>query len=130
MGEEDFMKIHAALFATATDDEGDVAKDDDAAEIYTQYEEDEDDHEYDDWIENTYWMGDETQVFKEMIDKLSEAISKLEQAVDYMEDDEHRYYPEEYRHLSSLIGGIEAIVSPVSIIARNIEETAGEYSTW
>lgn len=142
MGEEDFMKIHAALFATATDDEGDVAKDDDDAEIYTHDDEDyydedeyEDDHEYDDWIENTYYLGeeeDEYQSIKKLYTLMDDLRDKLDCALDYMNNDEHRYYSEEYNALVSATENLESLIDEDKLrrYCSKIKSIASDYSTW
>lgn len=97
--------ISNALFAPVVQEETPAAEDsgivdvdpDDYDTLGRETDEyDDEDSEYDEWIENTYYMDDEASLLKELMDKLDDTITCLD-------DEDHRFYDADYRRINDMI---------------------------
>ena len=97
--------INNALFAPVVQEEAPAAEDsgivdvdpDDYDTLGRETDEyDDEDSEYDEWIENTYYMDDEA-------DLLEDLKGNLEYAMNLLSDEDHRFYDEDYRRINDMI---------------------------
>ena len=122
---EDLTKITEALFnIKATNEEEPTPSDEECGFVFEsdpdRYDDYEDeDSEYDQWIEDTSWLGDGTTE----MEMLQTALSNLDDAVTYMKDDEHRYYDSEYNSLYDALKELEVLAERVKLFAE-------DYSTY
>lgn len=120
--------ISNALFAPVVQEEAPAAEDsgivdvdpDDYDTLGRETDEyDDEDSEYDEWIENTYYVGDGYDEY----DEIKEALDRIDTALNYMDDEDHRYYGNEHNVLVSVIEKLTAV-------SKELESAAGDYSTF
>jgi hypothetical protein len=122
---EDLTKITEALFSIkATNEEEPAPSDEECGFVFESdpdgYDEDEyEDSEYDQWVEDTYWLGEGS----DEMNMIQSALSKLDDAANYMGDDEHRYYDSEYNSLYDALKELETL-------AERVKQLAEDYSTY
>ena len=97
--------ISNALFAPVVQEEAPAAEDsgivdvdpDDYDTLGRETDEyDDEDSEYDEWIENTTYMEDEASLLKGLMDKLDDTICCLD-------DEDHRFYNEDYHRINDMV---------------------------
>ena len=125
---DDLTKITAALFdiKAATDEEPANLSDEECGFVYESdpesYGEDEefdDSSEYDEWVEDTYYVGDGEDEYNE----IKAALDRIDTALNYMDNEDHRYYSNEYDALKDVIEKLTAV-------SKELESAAGDYSTY
>ena len=118
--------ISNALFAPVVQEEAPAAEDsgivdvdpDDYDTLGRETDEyDDEDSEYDEWIENTYYMDDEASLLKELMDKLDDTITCLD-------DEDHRFYNEDYHRINDMINHLSDKIKELH------NYVIGNYSTY
>ena len=118
--------INNALFAPVIQEEAPAAEDsgivdvdpDDYDTLGRETDEyDDEDSEYDEWIENTYYMDDEASLLKELMDKLDDTITCLD-------DEDHRFYNEDYHRINDMINHLSDKIKELH------NYVIGNYSTY
>jgi hypothetical protein len=125
---DNLTKITAALFdiKAATDEEPANLSDEDCGFVYESdpdsYGEDEEsneDSEYEEWIDETYYVGDGYDEYND----IKAALDRIDTALSYMDNEDHRYYSNEYDALKDVIEKLTAV-------SKELESAAGDYSTY
>jgi hypothetical protein len=125
---DDLTKITVALFdiKAATDEEPANLSDEDCGFVYESdpdsYGEDEEsneDSEYEEWIDETYYVGDGYDEYND----IKAALDRIDTALSYMDNEDHRYYSNEYDALKDVIEKLTAV-------SKELESAAGDYSTY
>ena len=118
--------ISNALFAPVVQEEAPAAEDsgivdvdpDDYDTLGRETDEyDDEESEYDEWIENTYYMDDEAALLKELMDKLDDTITCLD-------DEDHRFYSEDYHRINDMINHLSDKIKELH------NYVIGNYSTY
>jgi hypothetical protein len=125
---DNLTKITAALFdiKAATDEEPANLSDEDCGFVYEsdpdsygEDEESDEDSEYEEWIDETYYVGDGYDEYND----IKAALDRIDTALSYMDNEDHRYYGNEY---TALVDAIEKLTA----ISKELESAAGDYSTY